>query len=82
MPSKNRFGTSEQSLLLVTCILFVLPHGRVSALVALPQSTHLPYCNLPAETCRLARPAPLPFVGVWRLFCTAEIISRVARYIH
>jgi hypothetical protein len=48
----------------------VLSGGRVSALVALPQSTHLPYCNLPAETCRLARPASLHFIGIWRLLCT------------
>jgi hypothetical protein len=34
---------------------------------ALPQSTHLPYCDLPAETCCLARPVPLHFIGIWRL---------------
>jgi hypothetical protein len=34
---------------------------------ALPQSTHLAYCDLPAETCCLARPVPLRFIGIWRL---------------
>ena len=32
----------------------------------------LPYCDLPTETCRLARPAPLHFIGIWRLLCTAR----------
>lgn len=46
--SENRFGTPEQSLLLVASILFVLSvsNRRVSALVVLPQSAHLLYVEM------------------------------------
>jgi hypothetical protein len=52
--------------------LLFCPCSQVVGSPPLPQSTHLPYCDLPAETCRLARPAALHFIGIWRLLCTAH----------
>ena len=47
------------------------PGLSTSALVEFcPSQSIYPHCKLPAETCHLARPAPLRFIGIWRLLCT------------
>lgn len=45
---ENRFGTPEQSLLLVASILFMfsVSNCRVSALVVIPQSAHFLYVEM------------------------------------